>query len=646
MKQRLNGPPLTRAAMADASVIDETSRSLRLSFSSEIAYLRASFFDEPWIEILGHDDGECDLSRINSGSAPLLWGHDAGDRENNVGVIERAWIENGKGYADVRFSARQDVADLFNDVRDGIVTNVSVGYQIRERTLVKQNNEGPDEYRVTSWLPMEISLVSVPADDSVGVGRSDARKFTCTNIKDTEMTEQVQNQPAAPAPELRQVETASAPDLAVVAREMAENAVRSERARIAEISALARQHNLGDEFVREQTVSGVSVADAHKAALAVIATRGPEILPNITAGADQVDKTRAAAEVWLLHRGGEKVEQSALNGNDFRGMTLLDMARHAIGSPRGLNSNEIAQRATSHSTSDFPIILQNVMHKSLQTAYMNTPDVWREFCAVGSLSDFRPHYRYRMGSFGNLATVAENGAFTYGTISDAQRESITGATKGKLLNVSRQMIINDDLGGFLNIVRAMGRGAARTVEVDVFALLASNPTMGDGGALFNATAVTTAGGHANLNASGAAPTVAGFEAARAAMAVQLDVGSNDYISVKPSIWLGPVALRGQAAVTNDSQYDLDVSSKTSFYPNKSRGLFDKVIDTPRLTGNIWYAFANPSDEPVIEVGFLNGQQSPYTEMQQGFEVDGVTWKVRLDYGVAAVGYRGAHKVTY
>ena len=130
------------------------------------------------------------------------------------------------------------------------------------------------------------------------------------------------------------------------------------------------------------------------------------------------------------------------------------------------------------------------------------------------------------------------------------------------------------------------------------------------------------------------------------MAVQLDVGSNDYISVKPSIWLGPVALRGQAAVTNDSQYDLDVSSKTSFYPNKSRGLFDKVIDTPRLTGNIWYAFANPNDEPVIEVGFLNGQQSPYTEMQQGFEVDGVTWKVRLDYGVAAVGYRGAHKVTY
>ena len=78
---------------------------------------------------------------------------------------------------------------------------------------------------------------------------------------------------------------------------------------------------------------------------------------------------------------------------------------------------------------------------------------------------------------------------------------------------------------------------------------------------------------------------------------------------KPSIWLGPVALRGQAAVINDSQYDLDVSSKTSFYPNKSRSLFDKVIDTPRLTGNIWYAFANPNDEPVIEVGFLNGQQS-------------------------------------
>ena len=133
MPQRLDGGTLTRAVSAEASVLDEESRRVRLSFSSEVAYLRASWFDDPWVEVLGHDEGECDLSRVNSGAAPLLWGHDSHSRANNVGVIEKAWVDGGRGYADVRFSNRADVADLFSDVRDGIVSNVSVGYQINKR---------------------------------------------------------------------------------------------------------------------------------------------------------------------------------------------------------------------------------------------------------------------------------------------------------------------------------------------------------------------------------------------------------------------------------------------------------------------------------------------------------------------------------
>jgi hypothetical protein len=312
------------------------------------------------------------------------------------------------------------------------------------------------------------------------------------------------------------------------------------------------------------------------------------------------------------------VPQGALNGNPFRGMSMLDMARDSLERAgvrtRGLLAREIAQRAISHSTSDFPIIFQNVMHKTLVAAYTAVPDVWRTFCRVGTLSDFRPHYRYRPGSFGNLSTVAENGTYTYGTLPDAERESITGATKGKLLNLSRQMIINDDLGTFTDAARAMGRGAARTVEADVFTLLAANPTMGDTGALFNATVESTAGGHANLNASGAAPTVAGFDAVRQAMGAHLDVGGNDYVAARPAVWVGPLAHEGQANVVNESQYDIDQSNKTSYYPNKSRGMLRQIVGTPRLTGNIWYVFADPNEEPVIEVAFLDGEQAtrPFT----------------------------------
>lgn len=648
-RQRIDGPALTRAAAVDS--FDDEARTVRLSFSSEEPYLRASYFDEPWVEVLGHDADEVDMSRLGSGTAPVLFGHNAFDRSAHVGVVDKAWLKDGRGYADIRISKRAEVDGVWQDIKDGILRSVSVGYQINERTLTKRNEQGPSEYRVTRWLPMEVSLVPVPADATVGVGRSaddPPQRYTITDVdqgqhsaglllsRNQDMTDQT-----APAASAVTEPAATAP--VVDNTRAVADAVRAEQVRASEIIGIATKAGLGEAFAAEQIAANATIDAVRAKALDAMAARNVPSFGHVTAGADQVDKTREAAESWLLFRGGEKVDGAKLNGNDFRGMSLLDMARHSIGGGRGMTNIEIVGRAVTHSTGDFPIVLQNVMNKTLQAAYTNIPDVWREFCAVGSLSDFRPHYRYRMGSFGNLATVAENGTYTYGTLSDAERESITGATKGKLLNISRQMIINDDLGAFLNITRAMGRGAARTVEADVFTLLASNPTLNDTGALFNSTAVTTAGGHANITSYGA-PAVAIFDTVRQAMASQVDVGGNDYISVRPSIWLGPVALGGVARVTNESQYDIDQSNKTSFYPNKSRGLFDKIVDTPRLTGSVWYAFANPADEPVIEVGFLNGQQSPYTEMQTGFEVDGVVWKVRLDYGVAAVGYRGAHKV--
>jgi len=660
-KQRLSGPTIQRATDAAATVTDAEARRFRLSFASEIPYLRSSWFDDPWIEVLGCSPEEVDTTRLDTGGAPLLWGHDSYERENNIGVIEKAWFENGRGYADVRLSMRDDVASIWQDVQDGILKNVSVGYQIQERTLVKQNEGSPNEYRVTRWLPLEISLVSVPADETVGVGRSksdaDLARYVVSDIPSMERNmSDSKTTPADPAINQRQGETAVpvTPEAAAAeAKRAADAAVLAERSRTAEIETICRAHDMPAEFVRAAVAAGDSVEKVRASVLEQLAERSKSSPHNarISVGAEDSEKQRAAAEHWLLARGNEKIDGKAidLTGNPFRGSKLLDLARSCLERAgvdvRGLMPMELVQRAITHSTSDFPILLQNVMHKTLLAAYADAGDVWRTFCAVGNLADFRPHYRYRMGSFGNLATVAENGEFTAGTISDAERESITGATKGKLLNISRQMVINDDLGGFLSLSRAMGRGAARTIEDDVFALLAANPNTGDGGALFNATAQTTTGGHANLNASGAAPSVAGFDAVRVAMAKLKDVGNNDFISLRPSIWLGPVELGGAARVVNEAQYDVDVSNKYQV-PNKSRGLFTSVVDTPRLTGNVWYAFADPSQEPVIEVGFLDGQQTPYMEMKQGFEVDGVTWKIRLDYGVAAVGYRGAQKVTY
>lgn len=657
-KEKLQGPNLSRAASADAKVVSDESRTFEVSFASDdVQVLRRSWFDDPWFEVLGLDPNECDLSRLGTGTAPLLWGHDQFERGNNIGVIEKAWLKDGRGYATCRLSLRDDLAGVWQDIKDKILTNVSVGYQTQERTLVKENEEGPNEYRVTRWLPLEISLVSIPADDTVGVGRSavdESARFTITDttpIEERSMSETVEK-PAVQAVTERQAPAVSptADEMTRSATDITQRAVVAERTRTADINDIAKRSSMPADAVEKAIREGTSVDEFRAAAFNAMADREVQHRPQITLGAEAIDKQRSQAESWLLHRSGEKVEGKPIdmNGNDFRGMTLMDLAKDRLTaagvSVRGLDSMEIAKRAITHSTSDFPILLGNVFNKVLLNAYAIIPDTWRLFCKVGSVSDFRASNRYLAGTFGDLDTVAEGGEYKYGTIGDASYEPITAKTKGKMFSVTRQLLINDDLGALTNILQLMGRGAARTIEKDVYALLALNsgagPTMNDTGNLFNSTAVTTAGGHANLLASGGtAPDVASIAAMKIAMMTQSFGG--DYIDVGPSIFLGPVNLAESVKVLNASQYDPE--SNKFQKPNQVQGMFSTIIGTPRLTGTAWYTFADPNIEPVIEVDFLNGQQTPYTEQREGWNVDGIEYKIRLDYGVGAVGYRGARK---
>jgi len=153
---------LARSFSISADRMDEESRTVELSFSSDLPYPR--YFGN---EILDHGDG-CDLSRMNDGGA-LLWNHNWDDQ---IGVVESARIDGNKGYAKVRFSKNPRGQEMWQDVKDGIRRNVSVGYEINEMVLETERGDEPSDYRVTRWEPLEISLVSVPADPSVGVGRA------------------------------------------------------------------------------------------------------------------------------------------------------------------------------------------------------------------------------------------------------------------------------------------------------------------------------------------------------------------------------------------------------------------------------------------------------------------------------------------
>ncbi len=134
--------------------------------------------------------------------------------------------------------------------------------------------------------------------------------------------------------------------------------------------------------------------------------------------------------------------------------------------------------------------------------------------------------------------------------------------------------------------------------------------------------------------------VVGLDADRVLMASQTDVGGNDFLDLHPDVLLVPKALGGTARVINGAQYDPDAANKLQ-RPNAVAGLFSDIVDSARLSGTRRYLFANPSEAPVLEVVFLDGNDMPYVESEDGFSVDGTRWKVRLDFGVGAIDYRGA-----
>lgn len=356
---------------------------------------------------------------------------------------------------------------------------------------------------------------------------------------------------------------------------------------------------------------------------------------NIDVGASGSERLIADSTNVILARMGL---ETVTAGNNMRGMRLSEIARACLQaggvSAGGMDIRAMVAASFTQSTSDFPVILENTMHKTLLAGYKLASDKWRRFCKVGQVSDFREHNRYRTGSMGNLDGLNELGEFENKTIPDGEKAKIKAGTKGNIINISRQAIINDDLDAFLGLSKDFGRAYGRTIEADVFAYLLSNPVLEDGVALFHAT-------HGNLAGSGAAIGVATLEAGRVAMGSQKDIGGNDYLDIQPEILLCSLADGGNARVTVNAQYDPETANKLQ-KPNMVNGIVRDIVDTPRIT-TAWYMFANPEEVPTLEVAFLNGEQEPYLEFEEGFTVDGARMKVRGDWAIGAIDFRGAYR---
>lgn len=456
--------------------------------------------------------------------------------------------------------------------------------------------------------------------------------------------------------------TASRFHLAADARKAAQEAVAAERERVREIRGLAQRHSLPETWAATRIDAGDDIGDARVSALEELAKRtssgGPSGVPaGVGIGTDERDKWLEGMADWLTVKAGyarliEQHTEKRPDPGQFRGMSLLDIAREALHnagvSTRGLPPLEIARLAVSPraadpglgTTSDFPILLENVLHKMLQAAYDTAPDQWRAVAATGSVMDFRNHPRLRLGSLSRLDKILESGEFRQLHFPDAEKEVIKAETFGNLVGLTRQAIVNDDLDGFSRLTVMLGRAAARSIEIDLFALFELNsglgPTMADGNALFDAA-------HNNIDGTGGAPSVTRFEAMRVLMAQQQDPDNNDFLNLRPDVFVGPIGLGAAARTAIEAQFDFDAGGTNPQFmkPNIVRDLLSTIVDTPRLSGTRYYLLADPGIAPVFEVVFLQGMESPQIEVQEGFDYDGVRWRIRHDYGVGATDFRGA-----
>jgi ATP-dependent protease ClpP protease subunit len=570
--------------------------------------------------------------------------------ENSMLMIHAPWTVAGGNSADLRATA-----DMLDSWSTAMATSYASKSGQTADAMLALLTDGADH-----WYTAADALAAGFANSVVSAAPEAASAMASFNLQTryrTAPASLVQRIPVAAATPTQEnfmpqstnpqaAATQSAIDIAAIQAA----AVAGESARRSDISAKFAKFAGRDGVQALQAAcesdTTVSPQAAGDRLLAHLGAQSTPIAGLIVTVKDETDKRLDAMAQSVLARASVVTKDGPVRAdgtNPYRGAKLLDLARASLQATghntMGMDQRAVVAAAFTQSSSDFPVLLENIMHKTLQSAYALQADTWTRFCARGTVSDFRVHRRYRVGSLGNLDAKTELGEYRNKAIPDGEKASITASSKGNIVNISRETIINDDLGALTSVTSAMGRAAKRTVEADVYATLALNsgfgPTLDDGITLFHAS---------HNNVSTGAPLVASFDAARVIMASQKDVSNNDYLTLMPAVWLGPIGLGGAARVVLNSTYDPDTANKLQ-RANIAAGMVQDIVDTPRLSGLPWFFFANPLEAPVLEVAFLDGNDTPYLELENGFSVDGSSWKVRMDYGVAGVDFRGAVRST-
>ena len=648
--------------------VDEEARTVEVVFSTGAVVPHFMNTPEGWRQVRTRvriEDAALRLDRLNAGAA-VLDGHHEFSSGDVIGVVEKAWVADGKALATLRFSAAPEVEPIWQKIVEGVLRNVSMGFYVHRATIewVQGTDDEKDE---VWWLddvePFEISMVAVGADPGAQVQKAAEQSAAMVIDKREEIDmSKTQQAPAPSQPDsaaAQQTESQATPagndtaTLTQAATPNMEDAVRAERARISGIRQSGTTLGLDEAEITKAIDDGVALDAFRQHAIDLVAQRGGVTTdgaatvtqtasvggPRAVVTEDGTDRFRQGAMEGLMIRAGLSTDKA----NEFTSLSLAELVRQSLalaGDSRTFRSRTemvgqaFVQSGGMHSTSDFANVLSNVMHKSALMGWEEAEESFELWTSEGTLTDFRAAKRVGTGVFSSLAKKEEGADYQAGTFGD-RGESIVLATYGRLLNITREAIINDDLSLLTDAPRKMGRAARRTIGNLCYDVLTSNPTMSDGTALFHAD-------HGNLAASGAAPSVTTLGAARAAMRVQKE-GDAKALNITPQYLLVPAALETTANVLMNSV--VDPTANKGHAPNPVSGMAEVITDARLDADSVtaWYLAANPSMHDTVEVAYLDGIKEPYLDQQERWSTDGAQMKVRIDAGVAPMDHRTFYK---
>ena len=579
-----------RAANPRPTTVNLEDRTIEAIVSTGAATVRPGYIEQ--LDLRG-----VDLSRIVG--APVLDGHRSGSTRDQLGVIEAAEMRSEGLWVRMRFRSNEAAKAVLIDIGDGTLRGLSIGYTVAEW---KEGRDGKNRVRTaTRWTPLEVSIVPVPADAGAhfrnGETIMDPEEQTLENQEDT---------------------------------------ARQTRAQVnAEIRTIAQTAGLTRAWADEQIDAESSLDDARQAAFDAMrqrssdTTRTTRATVNVDNTDPQVIATRVGEALFARSHPDHQLSDAA---RPYAAISTLDFAddclRRSGVSTVGMTPDTKMTRAL-HTTSDFQLAMGDYVHREMRSSYQAAPSPIRQLARQSTARDFRAKRLLQFGEGPELQKVEEGGEFKQGTFEESA-EAYRIETFGRIFSISRQALINDDLGAFTQVPAKMGRAARAFEAQQLVDLLTANPTMSDGDAVFHAN-------HGNLTESFNVPSFAPLSASRLAMRRQKGL-NGELIDVSPKFVVVPPELEsaGEQALA-------EIAATKSDDANPFQKL--TLVVEPRLTDTEqWYVAADPAMIDGLEYAYLEGAPGPQIETRQGFEVDGIQIKVRLDFGCGWIDHRGWHRV--